>query len=63
MLRLQVSRSLPSERSPTVNQLEDEEYVAIEVIVDERQARELIPICKRMGATGIFTYNIDVLIH
>lgn len=27
----------------------------VEVVLDERQARELIPACRRLGATGIFT--------
>ncbi len=58
-----MTRSLPSEHSPTISQQEDNDWLAIEVIVNEREARELIPVCKRLGATGIFTYNIDVLIH
>lgn len=33
----QVSACLPSERSPTVSQLVDPDYVAIEVILGERQ--------------------------
>ena len=35
----QVSACLPSERSPTVSQLEEEGFVAVEVIVEERQVR------------------------
>lgn len=35
----------------------------VEVIVDEQLARDLIPQCKRLGASGIFTYNINVIIH
>lgn len=34
-----------------------------QVILDERQARDLIPLCKRLGATGIFTYAIQVILH
>lgn len=55
LLSLQVSRALPSEQSPTVSQLVDSHFVALEVVLDERLARELIPFCKRLGATGIFT--------
>jgi len=60
---VQVTALLPSERSPTVSRLADSEYVAVEVVLDERTARGLIPLCKRAGATGIFTYNIEVIIH
>lgn len=49
----QVSKLLPSERSPTISQLVDSGFVAVEVIVDKSQARDLIPTCKRLGATGI----------
>jgi ATP phosphoribosyltransferase len=49
---------LPAEKSPTVNHLADEAYVAIEVIMEERQARDLVVQLKRIGATGIFTYPL-----
>ena len=58
-----MSACLPAERSPTVSQLVDGEFVAVEVVVDERQARQLIPAVKRLGATGILTYPIDVIVH
>ncbi|KIZ04569.1 ATP phosphoribosyltransferase [Monoraphidium neglectum] len=91
----EVSACLPSERSPTVSQLVDSDYVAIEVVLGERQApahghslwaldarpprpritraalraaprcpaRDIIPICKRLGATGILSYPINVIVH
>ncbi|KAI8469264.1 MAG: hypothetical protein J3K34DRAFT_454221 [Monoraphidium minutum] len=59
----EVSAVLPSERSPTVSQLVDSDYVAIEVVLDERQARDIIPACKRLGATGILSYPINVIVH
>jgi len=49
---------LPAEKSPTVNHLADEKYVAIEVILEERVARDLVPKLRKMGATGIFTYPL-----
>ncbi|KAK9814640.1 hypothetical protein WJX72_009113 [[Myrmecia] bisecta] len=59
----QVTAMLPSEQSPTVSQLLDDAFVAVEVVVDERKARELVPFCKRLGASGIYTYPLDVIIH
>src|SRR3954471_19263324 len=43
---------LPAEKSPTVSRLADSNWVAVEVILEERQERELIPALKRAGATG-----------
>ncbi len=54
---------LPSEKSPTVSSLAESDYAAIEVIVDEKIERELIPELKRGGASGIFTYSLNKVIH
>ena len=40
----------------------DSEWVAVEVILEERQERELIPRLKRAGATGIITYPLNKVI-
>ena len=53
---------LPAEKSPTVSQLSDEAWVAVEVILEEKQERELIPRLKRAGATGIITYPLNKVI-
>ncbi len=53
---------LPSEKSPTVNHLADEKFVAIEVIVEERVARDLMPKLRKIGASGIFTYPLNTVI-
>lgn len=53
---------LPSEKSPTVSQLADQNWVAIEVILEDKQERELIPRLKRAGATGIITYPLNKVI-
>ncbi|MGA2501553.1 MAG: ATP phosphoribosyltransferase [Tepidisphaeraceae bacterium] len=53
---------LPAEKSPTVSRLADGQWVAVEVILEERQERELIPRLKRAGATGIITYPLNKLI-
>ena len=49
---------LPSEKSPTVNPLADDQFVALEVILEERAARDLVPKLKKVGASGIFTYPL-----
>ncbi len=53
---------LPAEKSPTVNPLADGDWVAIEVIVEEKIERELVPRLHRAGATGIFSYRLNKVI-
>src|SRR5579859_4973590 len=53
---------LPAEKSPTVSRLADSQWVAVEVILEEQQERELIPRLKRAGATGIITYPLNKVI-
>jgi ATP phosphoribosyltransferase len=53
---------LPAEKAPTVSRLSDKDWVAVEVILEEKQERELIPRLKRAGATGIITYPLNKVI-
>jgi ATP phosphoribosyltransferase len=53
---------IPALRLPTVSDLADNAWVALEVIVAEKTVRKLIPELKRAGAEGIFEYNINKLI-
>jgi len=53
---------LPAEKSPTVSRLADGPWVAVEVILEEKQERELIPRLRRAGATGIITYPLNKVI-
>jgi ATP phosphoribosyltransferase len=59
----QVARLLPAEQSPTVSGLLDGDYVALEVVLDERRARELVPAVRRLGATGVITYTLGLILH
>ena len=52
---------MPAEKSPTVNHLADEKYVALEVILEEAAARNMVPKLKKMGASGIFTYPLNLV--
>ncbi len=53
---------LPAEKSPTVSSLADSDYVAIEVVLAEKDERELIPLLKKAGASGIITYPLNKVI-
>jgi ATP phosphoribosyltransferase len=58
-----ILKVLPAEKSPTISGLADSEYVAVEVIVDEKVERTIIPALKRAGASGIITYPLNKVIH
>ncbi len=53
---------LPAEKSPTISDLAEANWVALEVIVEERIERDLVPQLKRAGATGIITYPLNKVI-
>ncbi len=54
---------LPAERSPTVNELVESDWAAVEVIVEDRVERELVPQLHKAGATGIISYPLNKVIH
>ncbi|MBN1392354.1 MAG: ATP phosphoribosyltransferase [Sedimentisphaerales bacterium] len=58
-----VLKILPAEKSPTISSLADEDYIAIEVIIDDKIERTLVPALKRAGASGIITYPLNKVIH
>jgi len=53
---------LPSEHSPTISQLADEEYVAVEVILEATVEREIVPKLQQAGASGIIVYPLSKVI-
>ncbi len=57
-----VTGILPSLHTPTVSNLSDKDWVAIEVILDEKMVRDIIPDLKRVGAQGIVEYPLNKVI-
>ena len=53
---------LPAEQSPTVSPLADGNWVAVEVIVEDRVERELVPQLSRAGARDIFSYGLNKVV-
>lgn len=53
---------LPALERPTISQLADPEWYALETIVTEHVARELIPELKRLGACGIVEYELTKIV-
>jgi ATP phosphoribosyltransferase len=58
----EILRVLPSLNSPTVNELSNREWTAVETIVDAGATRSLIPELKRLGAEGILQLSVNVII-
>jgi ATP phosphoribosyltransferase len=57
-----ILRVLPSLHSPTVNDLSDRNWTAVETIVDAGVTRTLIPELKRLGAEGILQLSVNAII-
>ncbi len=53
---------LPALKAPTISPLQDERWVAVEVVADEKEARELIPRLKEAGAQGIIEYPLTKVV-
>ena len=58
-----VADLLPALQNPTVSPLADEEWVAIEVMIEEHTIRQLIPALKRAGAQGLVEYPLNKVIY
>ncbi|HNQ62420.1 MAG TPA: ATP phosphoribosyltransferase [Syntrophorhabdaceae bacterium] len=58
----EVLKILPSLQTPTVSNLSDKDWLAIEVIIDEKTVRDIIPDLKRVGAQGIVEYPLNKVI-
>ncbi len=58
----QVLTLLPALQQPTVSNLADEQWVAVNTIVDEAVVRKIIPRLKAAGARGIVEYPLSKII-
>jgi len=53
---------LPAMKKPTISSLYGEDWVAVEIIVDEKSIKDLIPTLKRAGAQDIIEYPLNKVI-
>jgi ATP phosphoribosyltransferase len=58
-----VVAQLPSLKRPTVSPLYGNSGYAVEIIIEEKQARDLIPRLKRAGAEGIVEYPLNKVVY
>ena len=69
-LKLNIERSklhnvveeLPALRNPTIASLADENWIAVETVIEKKISRELIPALKRLGAEGIVEYPLSKIV-
>lgn len=57
-----ILRVLPAMQNPTISTLSEAGWFSLEVIVDEKTVRELIPVLKKEGASGIVEYPLNKVI-
>jgi ATP phosphoribosyltransferase len=58
-----VLAELPALKNPTVSNLSDPGWVAVETVLEEKIVREIIPNLKNAGAQGIIEYPLNKVIH
>jgi ATP phosphoribosyltransferase len=56
-------KKLPALRNPTIAQLSQPGWVAVETIIDEHIVREIIPQLKAEGAEGIIEYPLNKVVY
>ncbi len=58
-----VLKKLPALRNPTVNELSQTGWVAVDTVIEEHVVREIIPSLKAAGAEGIIEYPLNKVVH
>jgi len=54
---------LPALKKPTISSLTVKNWVACEVILDEKEVRKILPLLKENGAQGIIEYPLNKVIY
>jgi ATP phosphoribosyltransferase len=53
---------LPALKRPTISQLSDPEWVAVNTVIEEKTVREIIPRLKAAQAQGIVEYPLNKIV-
>ena len=59
----EITKIFPSDKKPTVSELNDPKWVAINVILEEKLVRDFVPDLKKAGAEDIVEYPLNKIIH
>jgi ATP phosphoribosyltransferase len=58
----EVLQVLPALKRPTISHLSDEEWLAVNTILDETTVRDIIPRLKKAGGEGIVEYPLNKIV-
>lgn len=58
-----IEQILPALKKPTISRLDLKGWVALEVILEEKTVKRIIPALKRAGAEGIIEYPLNKVIY
>jgi len=58
-----ILKLLPALKKPTISNLSEEGWFAVETVIDESQVRTLIPKLKKAKAGGIIEYPLNKVIY
>lgn len=58
----EVIKLLPSITAPTISQLYQKGWYALEVVISEKEVRELVPVLLELGVEGIIEYSLNKVI-
>ncbi len=58
-----VLKILPALRKPTVSNLSEKDWLAIETVVKRDKVKDLIPLLKEAGAQGIIEFSLNKLVY
>ena len=53
---------LPALKNPTISHLSDDEWLAVNTILEETTVRSIIPRLKEAGAQGIVEYPLNKIV-
>nr|WP_309028505.1 ATP phosphoribosyltransferase [Pelagicoccus enzymogenes] len=59
----EILKILPALRNPTVNALSDKDWAAVEVVLQEKLVRDIIPKLKELGAVDIIEYPLNKVVR
>ena len=59
---VEVLDNLPALRNPTISSLTDDQWIAVETVIEKKVSREIIPAIKRLGAEGIVEYPLNKIV-
>jgi ATP phosphoribosyltransferase len=59
----EITGLIPALKNPTISRLTDERWIALEVIIEEKEVKRIIPELKRLGAEGIIEYPLNKIVY